>query len=433
MSPFDTIVAPITGLARAAVALVRVSGPDAWRVGGAVFSPWPETPEPRRAVFGAFAHGDEGFALPFEAGRSYTGEETVEFSVHGSPASVEALVRHCVAAGARPAEPGEFTQRAFLNGRIDLSQAEGVRDTVEAETEAQLRLARLHREGALRKRVRAVRERLLGVRAAIEASVDFSDEIGELDKPRALSALEAARAEAAALEATAQTGALLRRGLRIALVGRPNAGKSSLLNALLGRERAIVTEVPGTTRDFLEERADLHGIPCILIDTAGLRDTEDPVERLGVEKTRAAAAAADRVWYVSDATVGWTDEDARHLASLDRPSVVLANKCDLCTDPGYGTPVSAATGKGLDALAGSIAADLHLAPETPAVNARHAASLQEALEGLRLARDVLASDRPTDLATVGLQQALAALGAITGETASPDVVERLFADFCLGK
>lgn len=429
----DTIVAPITGLAKAAVAVVRVSGPDAWQVARSVFEGWPDHPQPRYALFGTFAHGDEGFALPFEPNRSYTGEEAVEFSVHGSPASVAALLARCVAAGARMANPGEFTQRAFLHGRIDLSQAEGVRDTIEAETQAQLRLARLHREGALRNNIALLRERILGVQAAIEASVDFSDEVGELDKSAAHATLAEVRVCVERLAATAETGAILRRGLRIAIVGRPNAGKSSLLNALLGSDRALVTEVPGTTRDFLEERADLAGVPCILSDTAGLRDTDDPVERLGVARTRDVAAAADRVWYVADALAGWTDEDARQLATLDRPATLLANKCDLAPDADFGTPISAVTGEGLADLAASVAQDLDLSPEAPAINQRHAASLEEGLQGLLLAERVLGSNRPTDLATVGLQQAVAALGAITGQTASPDLVERLFADFCLGK
>ncbi|MCO5295241.1 MAG: tRNA uridine-5-carboxymethylaminomethyl(34) synthesis GTPase MnmE [Fimbriimonadaceae bacterium] len=433
MSHFDTIVAPITGLANAAVAIVRVSGPDAWHIAQTVFGPWPESPTPRAAHFGTFAHGDEGFALPFEEGRSYTGEQTVEFSIHGSPASVLALCQACLAAGARRAEPGEFTQRAFLNGRIDLSQAEGVRDTIEAETQSQLRLARLHREGALRNRVRAIRERVLGVQASIEASVDFSDEVGELDKPEALAALAQVARNVEELAATAETGRILRHGLRVAIVGRPNAGKSSLLNALLGTDRAIVTDVPGTTRDFLEERADLGGIPCVLTDTAGLRETDDPVEALGVERARNAAAAADRVWYVADASLGWTEEDARQHAALDRPCLVLANKCDLAPNAGFGRPVSATTGAGLSDLIATLAADLELSPDAPAVNARHAASLAQALEGVNLATDVLRADRPTDLASVGLQQASSALGAITGETADADLVDRLFADFCLGK
>ena len=429
----DTIVAPVTGLAKAAVAVVRVSGPDAWEVAARVFGGWPALPEARRALYGTFAHGDDGLALPFAAGHSYTGEPTVEFSIHGSPASVAALLDACLGAGARMALPGEFTQRAFMNGRLDLSQAEGVRDTVDAETQAQLRLAQLHREGGLKRRVVALSERVLGVMASIEASVDFSEEGGELDKPGALQTLAEVAAGIEGLAATAEAGAILRRGLRIAIVGAPNAGKSSLLNALLGRDRAIVTDIPGTTRDFLEERADLGGVPCVLTDTAGLRDTDDPVERLGVDRTRLVAAASDRVWYVLDASRGRTPEDDRQIEALQRPALVLANKIDLA--PGFeaGFPVSATTGQGLEGLIATVRADLELAPDTPAVNDRHAASLALAREGLAMAAGVLGRDLPTDLATVGLQHTVSALGAITGETASPDLIDRLFADFCLGK
>src|SRR2546423_1219259 len=232
MPPFDTIVAPITGTQPAAVAVIRVSGSEAWSIAAKVFLAWPATPETRRATYGRFTTGDDGLALPFEEGHSYTGEQSVELSCHGSPASVRALVEACIQAGARAAAPGEFTQRAFLNGRIDLTEAEGVADTVNALTEAQLRLANLQREGALHKEVSALRDRVLKLLAAVEASVDFEEEIGPFDGASAITELDDLISRTEGLLKTAQVGHIMRKGLRVAIVGPPNAGKSSLFNAI---------------------------------------------------------------------------------------------------------------------------------------------------------------------------------------------------------
>ncbi|HVT13698.1 MAG TPA: tRNA uridine-5-carboxymethylaminomethyl(34) synthesis GTPase MnmE [Fimbriimonadaceae bacterium] len=428
-SHFDTIVAPITGSGSAAVVVVRISGPGAWAVASQVFSPW--MPEPMRAVYGRYRHGDDGIALPFAEGHSYTGEEAVELSIHGSPASLRRLVEDCLAAGARMAEPGEFTQRAFLNGRIDLTQAEAVRDTIEARTEAQLRLANLQREGSLRRRMNSIREIVAKTLAAVEASVDFSEEIGELDRPAASARLRKAIREIEALLETAAASRILRQGVRVAIVGPPNAGKSSLLNAILGSDRAIVTEIPGTTRDFVEEQIEVGGIPVVLIDTAGLRDSDDRVESLGIQRSRAVAAGADHVWYVIDASVGASPEDDAALAALPS-STLIANKCDLAK-PARGLAVSASTGAGIAELLRSLPLDRDVAHREIAINSRHAELLQEARHLLELAVATLDSDRPDDLVSVLLQEALSTLGQITGETASPDMIARIFADFCIGK
>lgn len=432
---FDTIAAPITGLQPAAVAVVRISGPDAWVVASRVFSPWTIPVQPRLAVYGQFANGDDGLALPFEDGHSYTGEESAELSVHGSLASVRSLLELIFAAGARPAEPGEFTQRAFLNGRIDLTQAEGVRDTVSALTDAQLRAASELREGRLRGEVSAILAEVEGVLVAVEASTDFSEEIGDLDRAAASARLLSACERISVLLETAQTGRILREGFSVAIVGLPNAGKSSLLNVLLGMDRAIVTAVPGTTRDTVEELADIGGVPCQLIDTAGLREAGDEVERIGVERALAAGAQADLVLYVFDSAAGWTAADETLLSAISRPVLVVANKADLADAAHEGIRVSTVTRFGLDVLVREIVefAGLSEVSGSALINRRHEPLLREALEELGDVRTMLGSEVPVDLASVGLRSALMKLGEITGETATPDLIERIFHDFCIGK
>lgn len=435
MNLFDTIVAPITGTEPAAVAVVRVSGPQSYAVAELVFSPWHEPIEARRALYGQFAHGDDGLALPFPDGHSYTGEATVEFSVHGSRASVKALVDACLRAGARQAEPGEFTRRAFMNGRLDLTQAEGVRETIESETDAQLRLANAMRGGELKREVAALRERTLHVAASIEASVDFPDEI-EFDRDGAIASLVGVRETVKALIATAKLGTIVRTGYRIAILGQPNAGKSSLLNALMGTDRAIVTDIPGTTRDTLEERLDLGGVPCVLTDTAGLRDSLDPIERIGIERSHRAEASADLVWYVVDAAKGLDDEDRAHLARLGERTWLIPTKCDLGRIAIEGFHVSAKTGEGLDVLRRAVAEHAGLGSTEGrwlAINDRHADHLREADARLAEAIETLDLGLPVDLASIHLQSAAMELGTITGETATLDLIDRVFRDFCVGK
>ncbi|MCW5942030.1 MAG: tRNA uridine-5-carboxymethylaminomethyl(34) synthesis GTPase MnmE [Fimbriimonadaceae bacterium] len=434
---FDTIVAPITGTEPAAVAIVRVSGPDAFEVARCAFAAFPSHPEPNRFHYGTFANGDDGIVLAFDAGHGYTGERAVEFCLHGSRASVRTLLARCLEAGARLARPGEFSQRAFLNGRLDLTQAEGVQDTVNAATDVQLRLANAVRSGVLGKEVAALRESVAHLMATVEASVDFSEEVGEVDRETLGVDLRNVSARIDRLLATAGVGRIVRAGLRIAIVGRPNAGKSSLLNTLLDADRAIVTDIPGTTRDYVEERVDLGGVPCTLVDTAGLRATHDPIEYQGVERAKAIADDADLVWYLYDASVGLTDEDRTLAESFVRPVWLVANKVDLGLRDAAETPhaVSSVTRNGIADLVSAVAGFVAVPADERwvAVNARHAKCLDEAKNALAEATRTLAKPVPDDMVTVSLQRAYAALGEITGETASPDLIERVFRDFCVGK
>jgi len=431
-SPFDTIVAPITGTQPAAVAWIRLSGSEAWSIAAQVFPNWPPEPKSHQATFGIYSHGDSGLVLPFAENQSYTGDQSVEMSIHGSTVSTRRLVELCIAQGARLAEPGEFTLRAFLNGRLDLTQAEAVRDTVDAQTDSQLRAANLNRKGILKRAVEQIREAVLRILSQVEASVDFSEEIGELDHQAAATAIQKQIEEIDHLLATADTGRILRQGYRIAIVGAPNVGKSSLLNALLGEDRAIVTPIAGTTRDYVEERLEISGLPIVLIDTAGIRETTDLVEEIGIQRTLAMAANADAIWYLYDAGTGWTQADEEAITKLDRPTTILANKCDLAT-PNRGMPISAMTREGLDELLHSIRTEVENSSDQPLINMRHQPLLNQARSSLTDCLTSMKNFAPDDLLSVLLTDAAVHLGAITGETASPNMIERIFHDFCIGK
>jgi tRNA modification GTPase len=431
-----TIVARITGPPPAPVAIVRLSGPDAFPIASALFPGFAPPPKHGRLVFGRFAHGDEGYAVAFEEGRSYTGEPTVEMHVHGSAASVSALLRRACSQGARMAEPGEFSLRAFLNGRIDLAQAEGVCDTVAAVTERQARLAEGLRDGRFSAEVIKARCLVLDALAAVEASTDFPDEVGELDRDQCVARLDEALLRLGALTQGAAAGRIVREGFRVVVCGRPNAGKSSLFNRLLGSDRAIVTAEPGTTRDEIEAWTALEGVPVQLYDVAGLREADAESERLGVDRARARAATADLVLYVYDMAAGWGPADEHELSGLERPLLVVANKCDL--GRGRARPgefaLSALRGDGLDDLAQALReAAVHAAEAASPLNERHRVLLERSGQALEEARAGLSAGDPTDLAAVGLHAAARRLGEIVGHDAGPDVLDAVFSRFCVGK
>jgi tRNA modification GTPase len=376
-----------------------------------------------------FSNGDDGLAGTFALGKSYTGEEAIELHVHGSPRSVSSLVDLCIEAGARFARPGEFSERAFLNGKLDLSQAEYVNDTVRATTERQLSLANEGRNGALHqaiKRIESILERHL---ATIEASVDFSEEIGEADTEQLSHDLVPIQAEIDDLIRNAERGRFIREGMRIAIVGKPNAGKSSLLNRILGVQRAIVTEIAGTTRDYVEESCELAGIPCVLIDTAGIRESEDLVECIGIQNARIQAARADLVWYLFDSTIGITIEDQNEMKSFTTPLWMIPTKSDVT---GVEDGISSYTGEGLDRLISRIS---EWVPDISGVvpNRRHRICLLSTAASLNAIQEGIANNHPDDLLVTHYRSALHELGLITGSSASDDLLDRIFRDFCIGK
>ena len=453
----ELIAAAATAWGRSAVGILRLSGDAAADCAGAVFSPADGRPlrdhPPGRLVYGTL-RDREGRAVDkvlgtwSQAPRSYTGEETAELQCHGSPMVLTLALEALFAQGARQALPGEFTRRAFLNGKLDLTQAEAVMDLIDAETPAGARVAAGQLSGELSRRVEEVYEGLVDVMAHFHAVLDYPDE--ELD-PFTMKtvgkALTGAEEGLRALLATYDRGRRLTKGIPCAIVGLPNAGKSSLLNALVGYERAIVTEIPGTTRDTVEERCVLGGVLLHLIDTAGLRETEDRVERLGVERSRRAMEQAELILVVVDRSTGLTGEAlalAQEAISL-APTLVLYNKCDL---PPADIPrplpafpgeleISAKLGLGLEALGQAVAGLFSQgggeAGGELLTNARQAEAAGRALEAVRRAQASLEAGVTPDALLTDAEEALSALGELTGKTVREDVTNRIFQRFCVGK
>jgi tRNA modification GTPase len=455
----DTIVAIATPLGEGGLAVVRLSGPAALGIADRCFTPGGKRSlPPSRAASHTLHYGhirhpqggrpvDEVMLAVMRAPRTFTREDTVEVSCHGGLLAAKLVLEALLAAGARMALPGEFTRRAFLNGRLDLTQAEAVLDLIHARTELALAAASEQLAGHLSRRIETLRTDLVHALAHIEAHLDFPDEDIAPDTREQLTIrLRQVAAFMDELLRTAPEGQILRRGIRAAIVGRPNSGKSSLLNQLLGHDRAIVSTIAGTTRDTIEETANIRGIPVVLIDTAGLRQARDPIEEEGIRRSRSSLGRSELVLSVLDVSQPFTVEDESYLAeSAGRRRLIVCNKIDL--PPVLGLPpdlvadtvrVSCRTGEGLEILKDRVrdlvwAGTLHSDMAHVMINARHQDALNRAREGVIHSLESLAADRSLDLVALDLRRAVQAVGEIVGNTATEDLLEAIFSQFCVGK
>ena len=455
----DTVVAIATAPGRGGIGVVRISGPRAREIAYPMLRLKHDL-EPGRAVFGELIEPvpidantgnrkpeagsptriDEVVVTYFAGPRSYTTDDIIEIAAHGSPVVLRHIVELCVEAGARLAEPGEFTMRAFLNGRIDLTQAEAVRDLIDSQTLYQAKIAAQQLEGALSRRLQPVKQKLIELIAVLEAGIDFAeDDVSVLPDATILERIAAVLEPLQQLAASFAYGKIVHQGLTLAIVGRPNVGKSSLFNRLVERERAIVTATPGTTRDLVSETVALGGIPIQLVDTAGIRHALDEAESIGIRKSMEALADADLVLVVLDASR--PDEDTELLRHAEgRPAIVVGNKCDLGIAVRYPPLLyaSALTGEGITELRAEILR--HIGGETGAqaetgflTNVRHQSLVQESIAALNAASIAVDAEVPHEMLLLDLYSALQPLDAITGATTTDDILNLIFSKFCIGK
>jgi len=456
----DTISAIATAIGEGGIGIIRISGEKALEIAAKIFRPQsgksPEEISSHQAVYGMITAEDgmiidEAICLIMRAPHSYTVEDVVELQCHGGTMPLRQALELTYRAGARPAEPGEFTKRAFLNGRLDLTQAQAVMDVITSKTEASLRMAESHLAGKFSKKIDAMRHDILAMIAHLEASIDFpEDDIDDVVTEEVRSRIEIIRSQISGLLATAKTGKILRDGLETAIIGKPNVGKSSLLNALLQETRAIVTNVPGTTRDSIEEYANIGGIPLRIIDTAGIRDTDDFVEKIGVDKARAYIEHASLVLVLFDFSreISSEDEDIIKLVK-DKEALILINKTDL---KGYLSvakireklplhkfiEISTVEETGLDQLRTAITdmvySDQVQQGESAFVNnAREANILHVADTHLKEALMTIEHEMSADFIVIDLRSAWEKLGEITGDTVGEDIIDEIFSQFCIGK
>lgn len=462
----DTIAAIATAVVpqQGSVGIVRVSGDEAVSIAKKLFhAPGSQPWESHRILYGFVKHPetgntvDEALLLLMLAPKSYTREDVVEFHCHGGIIAVQQVLQLCLESGARLAQQGEFTLRAFLNGRLDLTQAESIAELVGAQSPAAAQSALAGLQGKLATPIRNLRSTCLDILAEIEARIDFEENLPPLDIEGIVKQIQGVNREVSDLLETADRGELLRSGLKVAIVGRPNVGKSSLLNAWSRSDRAIVTELPGTTRDVVESQLVVQGIPVQVLDTAGIREASDQVEKMGVQRSREAAKKADLILLAIDAQAGWTQEDAEIYYNVNqRPVILVVNKVDLLDRgdknqlqeienaiAGNGNFIqiiktAAAKPEGIDRLENAIAQAVHTgnlqAADTDlAINQRQAAALTRAKNALEQVQKAIADDLPLDFWTIDLREATQAFGEVTGDEITESMLDRIFSRFCIGK
>jgi tRNA modification GTPase len=452
-----TIAAIATAIVpqQGSVGIVRVSGSEALKIAATLFrAPRRQIWDSHRIIYGYIHHPktqelvDEALLLIMKAPRSFTREDVVEFHCHGGIIAVQQVLQLCLENGARLAQPGEFSLRAFLNGRLDLTQAESIADLVGAQSPAAAQSALAGLQGKLAQPIRKLRVNCLDLLAEIEARIDFEEDLPPLDEPKTAFEIQQILDELSTILATADRGELLRTGLKIAIVGRPNVGKSSLLNAWSKSDRAIVTDLPGTTRDVVESQLVVGGIPVQVLDTAGIRETEDKVEKIGVERSRAAARQADLVLLTIDAQAGWTEGDREIYEQVKgRSIIIIINKIDLVKTltelpfppQTHRIVTTAATfDRGIEdletAILDAVSADnLQAANLDLAINQRQAAAITKAKISLEQCIVTINNKLPLDFWTIDLRGAIQALGEVTGEEVTESVLDRIFSRFCIGK
>jgi tRNA modification GTPase len=453
----DTIAAIATPLGEGGLAVIRLSGPQALAIADRCFAAVgnsaakPSAAHSHTIHFGHVSRDgrvvDEVLLAVMRAPRTFTREDVVELTCHGGVLPAKAVLETVLASGARLAEPGEFTRRAFLNGRIDLAQAEAVADLIHSRTELALRAANEQLAGKLSRRINELRDQMMATLAHIEAHIDFPDEdIAPDTREQLIHRLEQAVASMDQLLRTANEGRILRRGIRAAIIGRPNAGKSSLLNQLLGHDRAIVSPIPGTTRDTIEETANIRGLPVIFIDTAGLREGGDTLEAEGMRRSRQSLENSELILHVLDNSEPVTEADKKFLAEFaQRKRLLIRNKADLAARlelgpglNGMAVEVSCLTGQGIEALKDRIkqmvwSGDIGAEMLEVMINARHQDALQRARDGTRRTIEALRGQQTLELAAMDLRIAVNAIGEVVGKTTTEDLLDNIFSQFCIGK
>ena len=457
----DTIAAIATPLGTAGVGKIRVSGPEAIKIADSLFKGVKEKTltevKTYTAHYGYIINPendkrvDEIISIVMKAPKSFTGEDVVEFDCHGGMVPLKKVLNLLLDNGARMAEPGEFSKRAFLNGRIDLAQAEGIIEVINSKTEKGLDVAVSHLTGELSQKVDSIRDKVTELLAHLEASIDFpEDEIKGFDASELDIRINEIKSNIEDLLATSQQGKIYQEGIKTVIVGKPNVGKSSLLNYLLKENRAIVTDIPGTTRDVIEEFINLKGIPLKIIDTAGIRETEDAIEQIGVEKTRISLQDADLVLMMLDISQGLTDDDLEVYNLIkDKPMIVILNKTDLDDNIDINKfnnyfekhPqlwISIKEEEGLEKLKNAIIDEVlqdqvKTNDDVLITRLRHKNALKKALKSIARVQEAHKNKLPHDFLTIDLKECFNKLGEITGDTVNEDIIDRIFSDFCLGK